>query len=89
MTRFHQTRWQGVDPVVPDKPITKKPAETRMGKGKGAPEEWVAVIRPGKVLPEMEGVGARGRTAGDAARGAQAPDEDQAYSPRDGGVESR
>src|SRR5262249_8300801 len=40
----------------PDKTITKKPAETRMGKGKGAPEEWVAVVRPGKVLFEMEGV---------------------------------
>ena len=40
----------------PDKPITKKPAETRMGKGKGAPEGWVAVVRPGKVLYEMEGV---------------------------------
>jgi large subunit ribosomal protein L16 len=43
--------------TFPDKPITKKPAETRMGKGKGAPEEWVAVIRPGKILFEMEGVG--------------------------------
>src|SRR5215831_10192677 len=42
--------------LFPDKPITKKPAETRMGKGKGAPEEWVAVIRPGKILFEMEGV---------------------------------
>lgn len=42
--------------VFPDKPITKKPAETRMGKGKGAPEQWVAVIRPGKILFEMEGV---------------------------------
>ena len=42
--------------IFPDKPITKKPAETRMGKGKGAPEQWVAVIRPGKVLFEMEGV---------------------------------
>ena len=42
--------------VFPDKPITKKPAETRMGKGKGAPEEWVAVVRPGKILFEMEGV---------------------------------
>jgi large subunit ribosomal protein L16 len=40
----------------PDKPITKKPAETRMGKGKGAPEDWVAVIRPGRVLYELEGV---------------------------------
>jgi large subunit ribosomal protein L16 len=43
--------------VFPDKPITKKPAETRMGKGKGAPEQWVVVVRPGKVLFEMEGVG--------------------------------
>src|ERR1051326_4636452 len=42
--------------LFPDKPITKKPAETRMGKGKGAPEQWVAVIRPGKMLFEMEGV---------------------------------
>ncbi|MDR2862058.1 MAG: 50S ribosomal protein L16 [Syntrophobacterales bacterium] len=42
--------------VFPQKSITKKPAETRMGKGKGAPEEWVAVIRPGAVLYEMQGV---------------------------------
>ena len=42
--------------IFPDKPITKKPAETRMGKGKGAPEGWVAVVKPGKILYEMEGV---------------------------------
>jgi large subunit ribosomal protein L16 len=42
--------------LFPDKPITKKPAETRMGKGKGAPDEWVCVVRPGKILFEMEGV---------------------------------
>jgi large subunit ribosomal protein L16 len=42
--------------IFPDKPVSKKPAETRMGKGKGAPEFWVAVIRPGKILFEMEGV---------------------------------
>src|SRR5512143_1431521 len=42
--------------VFPDKPIPKKPAETRMGKGKGAPEGWVAVVRPGKILYEMEGI---------------------------------
>jgi large subunit ribosomal protein L16 len=42
--------------VFPDKPLTKKPAETRMGKGKGAPEIWVAVVKPGRVLFEMEGV---------------------------------
>jgi large subunit ribosomal protein L16 len=42
--------------VFPDKPISKKPAETRMGKGKGAPEGWVAVVKPGRMLYEMEGV---------------------------------
>ena len=42
--------------IFPDKPTTKKPAETRMGKGKGAPEGWVAVVKPGRVLCEMEGV---------------------------------
>ena len=42
--------------IFPDKPFTKKPAETRMGKGKGAPEGWVAVVKPGKILYEMEGV---------------------------------
>ena len=42
--------------IFPDKPMTKKPAEVRMGKGKGSPEEWVAVIRPGRILYEMEGV---------------------------------
>ena len=42
--------------IFPDKPVTKKPAETRMGKGKGAPEFWVAVVKPGRVLFEMEGV---------------------------------
>lgn len=42
--------------IFPDKPFTKKPAETRMGKGKGSPEGWVAVVRPGRILYEMEGV---------------------------------
>jgi large subunit ribosomal protein L16 len=42
--------------VFPDKPLTKKPAETRMGKGKGSPEVWVAVIKPGRMIFEMEGV---------------------------------
>ncbi len=42
--------------IFPDKPLTKKPAETRMGKGKGSPEEWVAVIKPGMMLYEMDGV---------------------------------
>jgi large subunit ribosomal protein L16 len=42
--------------IFPDKPITKKPAETRMGKGKGNPEYWVAVVKPGRILYEMDGV---------------------------------
>ncbi len=42
--------------IFPDKPLTKKPAETRMGKGKGAPEQWVAVVKPGRVMYEMAGV---------------------------------
>ncbi len=42
--------------IFPDKPITKKPLETRMGKGKGNPEEWVAVVRPARILYELEGV---------------------------------
>jgi large subunit ribosomal protein L16 len=56
MTRFIKRGGKVWIRLFPDKPITKKPAETRMGKGKGAPEEWVAVIRPGKILFEMEGV---------------------------------
>lgn len=42
--------------IFPDKPVTKKPAETRMGKGKGAPEGWVAVVKPGRILYELKGV---------------------------------
>ncbi|MBI4844661.1 MAG: 50S ribosomal protein L16 [Nitrospirae bacterium] len=42
--------------IFPDKPLTKKPAETRMGKGKGAPESWVAVVKPGKIMYELAGV---------------------------------
>src|SRR5204863_3071029 len=42
--------------IFPDKPVTKKPLETRMGKGKGAPEEWVCVVKPARILYEMEGV---------------------------------
>jgi len=56
MTRFIKRGGKVWIRLFPDKPITKKPPETRMGKGKGAPEAWVAVVRPGKVLFEMEGV---------------------------------
>jgi large subunit ribosomal protein L16 len=56
MTRFIKRGGKVWIRIFPDKPITKKPAETRMGKGKGAPEGWVAVVKPGVVLYEMEGV---------------------------------
>jgi len=56
MTRFIKRGGKIWVRVFPWKPITKKPAETRMGKGKGAPEAWVDVIRPGKIIYEMEGV---------------------------------
>jgi large subunit ribosomal protein L16 len=56
ITRHVRRRGKVFIRLFPDKPITKKPAETRMGKGKGSPEEWVCVIRPGKVLYELEGV---------------------------------
>jgi large subunit ribosomal protein L16 len=56
MTRFIKRGGKIWVRVFPDKPITKKPQETRMGKGKGAPDQWVSVIKPGRVLFEMEGV---------------------------------
>jgi large subunit ribosomal protein L16 len=56
MTRFVKRGGKIWIRVFPDKPVTKKPAETRMGKGKGAPEAWVAVVKPGRILFEMEGV---------------------------------
>ncbi len=56
MTRYVKRGGQVWIRVFPDKPITKKPAETRMGKGKGSPEEWVAQVRAGRMLYEMEGV---------------------------------
>ena len=56
MTRFIKRGGKVWIRMFPDKPITKKPAETRMGKGKGAPEQWVVVVRPGKIMFEMEGV---------------------------------
>jgi large subunit ribosomal protein L16 len=56
VTRFMKREGQIWIRVFPDKPITKKPAEVRMGKGKGAPEYWVAVVKPGRVIFEAEGV---------------------------------
>ena len=56
MTRFIRRGGQVWIKIFPDKPITEKPAETRMGSGKGSPEYWVAVVKPGRVLFEMDGV---------------------------------
>ena len=56
ITRFVKRGGQVWTRIFPDKPITKKPAETRMGKGKGAPEGWVSVVKPGRIIFEMEGV---------------------------------
>ena len=56
MTRFIKRGGKVWIKIYPDKPVTKKPAETRMGKGKGAPEYWVAVVKPGRVMFEIEGV---------------------------------
>ena len=56
MTRYIRRGGQVWIKIFPDKPITEKPAETRMGSGKGSPEYWVAVVKPGRVLFEMDGV---------------------------------
>jgi large subunit ribosomal protein L16 len=56
ITRFIKRNGRIWIRMFPDKPITKKPQETRMGKGKGAPDQWVCVVRPGKIMFEMEGV---------------------------------
>ena len=68
--------------VFPDKPVTKKPAETRMGSGKGSPEGWVAVVKPGRVMFELAGVSEP--LARDAMRlaGAQAAGEDEVRAAR-------
>ncbi|HFE63346.1 50S ribosomal protein L16 [candidate division KSB1 bacterium 4484_188] len=56
MTRYIKRGGKVWIRIFPDKPVTKKPAETRMGKGKGAPEYWVAVVKPGRIMFEIEGV---------------------------------
>ena len=81
MTRFIKRGGKIWIRVFPDKPITKKPQETRMGKGKGAPEEWVAVIKPGRILFEMEGVVETDARAGDAPGRGQAADRDPVRHP--------
>ncbi len=66
MTRYVKRGGKVWIRIFPDKPVTKKPAETRMGKGKGNPEEWVCPVRPGRMLYEMEGVDRK--TASEAMR---------------------
>ncbi len=56
MTRYIKRGGKVWIRIFPDKPITRKPAETRMGKGKGSPEEWVAIVKPGRIMFEMDGV---------------------------------
>jgi len=56
LTRYMKRDGRVYIRIFPDKPVSKKPAETRMGKGKGAPEFWVAVIRPGRIMFEIDGV---------------------------------
>ena len=58
MTRYTKRGGQVWIKIFPDKPITEKPAETRMGSGKGSPEYWVAVVKPGRVMFEMDGISA-------------------------------
>jgi large subunit ribosomal protein L16 len=66
VTRYMKREGQVWIRVFPDKPVTKKPAEVRMGKGKGAPELWVAIVKPGKIVFEIDGVPAE--TAKEALR---------------------
>ena len=81
MTRFIKRGGKIWVRVFPDKPITKKPQETRMGKGKGAPEQWVCVVRPGRD-PVRDGRRDRDRRArGDAAGGGEAADQDEVRDP--------
>ena len=70
--------------IFPDKPITKKPAETRMGKGKGIPEGWVAVVKPGRVMFEIEGVTERAGEKAMALAAAKLPVKTQVRGARGG-----
>ena len=82
MTRYVQRGGKIWIRIFPDKPVTKKPAEVRMGSGKGAPDHWVAVVKPGRILFEMAGVPARRGGRGDAPRQPQAARRRQVPGPR-------
>ncbi len=70
--------------IFPDKPITKKPAETRMGKGKGSPESWVAVVKPGRVMFELEGISKEIALKAMALAAAKMPIKNEVRGPRGG-----
>ena len=72
--------------IFPDKPVTEKPAETRMGSGKGNPEHWVAVVKPGRVMFELSGVRGAGGQGGHAPRHPQAAHQVPVRDPRGGGL---
>ena len=72
--------------IFPDKPFTKKPAETRMGKGKGPPEHWVAVVKPGRIMFEMSGVDLASATEAMKLAAQQVADQDRARDARRGTV---
>ena len=76
MTRYIKRGGKVWITIFPDKPVTQKPAETRMGSGKGNPEHWVAVVKPGRVHVRAVGCPGAHRARGDAARDAQAPHQD-------------
>ena len=83
MTRYTKRGGQVWIKIFPDKPVTKKPAETRMGSGKGSPEYWVAVVKPGRVLFEIAGVQRRSCARGPAPCQPQAALQDP-YSQQGG-----
>ena len=86
MTRYIKRGGKVWINIFPDKPITQKPAETRMGSGKGNPERWVAVVKPGRVMFELSGVPEPTRPRGHASRDAQAPDQDPLRGPSGRGL---
>ncbi len=77
MTRYTKRGGQVWIKIFPDKPVTEKPAETRMGSGKGSPEYWVAVVKPGRVMFEIAGVSERSCPRGPASGQPQAACQDE------------
>jgi hypothetical protein len=82
LTRHMKREGQVWIKVFPDKPVTSKPAEVRMGKGKGSLDHWVAVCHAGRIIFEVDGVPMRHRQGGPAPGGAEAADQDQVRDPR-------